>query len=189
MKSLVKSWLKSQPDECRSNLENWLGDYFSRGLEWVLKQVRTLRRTSLFICVTTVNLQILLSVFLRSHSSSISLNVFLFFVLSLSLPIFLPLFLSLLLTLFLSLPLSLTCSLPLSRCLSRSLSLSEQSFSHIEVKGRSMFTLRAKSSPEMYPNTHTHVPKHSFTDTHEWVGVNVHVCVWARTRVCLQDKG
>ncbi|KAK6296185.1 hypothetical protein J4Q44_G00338980 [Coregonus suidteri] len=36
--ALVKSWLKGQPDECRSNLENWMGDYFHRGLDWVLKQ-------------------------------------------------------------------------------------------------------------------------------------------------------
>ncbi|XP_028817493.1 cytoplasmic dynein 2 heavy chain 1 isoform X3 [Denticeps clupeoides] len=36
--SLVKSWLKNQPDECRHNLENWLGDYFKKGLDWVLKQ-------------------------------------------------------------------------------------------------------------------------------------------------------
>lgn len=37
--ALVKSWLKGQPEECRSNLENWLGDYFHRALDWVLKQV------------------------------------------------------------------------------------------------------------------------------------------------------
>uniref|UniRef100_W5MJK1 Cytoplasmic dynein 2 heavy chain 1 n=1 Tax=Lepisosteus oculatus TaxID=7918 RepID=W5MJK1_LEPOC len=36
--SLVKSWLKTQTDECRSNLENWIGDYFEKGLDWVLKQ-------------------------------------------------------------------------------------------------------------------------------------------------------
>ncbi|KAJ7995299.1 hypothetical protein DPEC_G00243100 [Dallia pectoralis] len=36
--ALVKSWLKGQRDEHRGNLENWMGDYFHRGLEWVLKQ-------------------------------------------------------------------------------------------------------------------------------------------------------
>ncbi|KAL2095874.1 hypothetical protein ACEWY4_008022 [Coilia grayii] len=36
--ALVKSWLKNQADECRCNLESWLGDYFTRGLDWVLKQ-------------------------------------------------------------------------------------------------------------------------------------------------------
>lgn len=40
--ALVKSWLRRQPDECRSNLENWLGDYFQRALNWVLKQVSCL---------------------------------------------------------------------------------------------------------------------------------------------------
>ncbi|XP_029026743.1 cytoplasmic dynein 2 heavy chain 1 isoform X2 [Betta splendens] len=36
--ALVKSWLRAQPEACRSNLENWLGDYFQRALDWVLKQ-------------------------------------------------------------------------------------------------------------------------------------------------------
>ncbi|XP_047450013.1 cytoplasmic dynein 2 heavy chain 1 isoform X3 [Mugil cephalus] len=36
--ALVKSWLRGQPEECRSNLENWLGDYFQRALDWALKQ-------------------------------------------------------------------------------------------------------------------------------------------------------
>ncbi|KAG5269301.1 hypothetical protein AALO_G00200500 [Alosa alosa] len=45
--SLVKSWLKTQPDECRCNLENWLGDYFTRGLDWVLKQNDFVVETSL----------------------------------------------------------------------------------------------------------------------------------------------
>ncbi|XP_058887125.1 cytoplasmic dynein 2 heavy chain 1-like [Acipenser ruthenus] len=36
--SLVKSWLQNQSDECRSNLENWIGDYFQKSLDWVLKQ-------------------------------------------------------------------------------------------------------------------------------------------------------
>ncbi|XP_062407923.1 dynein cytoplasmic 2 heavy chain 1 [Sardina pilchardus] len=47
VKSLVKSWLKTQPDECRCNLENWLGDYFTRGLDWVLKQNDFVVETSL----------------------------------------------------------------------------------------------------------------------------------------------
>ncbi|KAK2847119.1 hypothetical protein Q5P01_010118 [Channa striata] len=36
--ALVKSWLRGQSENCRSNLENWLGDYFQRALDWVLKQ-------------------------------------------------------------------------------------------------------------------------------------------------------
>lgn len=40
--ALVKSWLCNQPEECHSNLENWLGDYFQRALNWVLKQVAIL---------------------------------------------------------------------------------------------------------------------------------------------------
>ncbi|KAG7470921.1 hypothetical protein MATL_G00119020 [Megalops atlanticus] len=47
VKSLVKSWLKGQPDECRSNLENWIGDYFERSLDWVLKQNDFVVETSL----------------------------------------------------------------------------------------------------------------------------------------------
>ncbi|KPP72256.1 cytoplasmic dynein 2 heavy chain 1-like [Scleropages formosus] len=45
--SLVKSWLKSQPEECRSELENWIGDYFGRSLDWVLKQNDFVVETSL----------------------------------------------------------------------------------------------------------------------------------------------
>lgn len=37
--ALLKSWLMNQPEECLANLENWLGDYFQRALDWVLKQV------------------------------------------------------------------------------------------------------------------------------------------------------
>lgn len=37
--ALLKSWLRAQPEECYGNLENWLGDYFQRALDWVLKQV------------------------------------------------------------------------------------------------------------------------------------------------------
>ncbi|XP_029374274.1 cytoplasmic dynein 2 heavy chain 1 isoform X3 [Echeneis naucrates] len=45
--ALVKSWLKGQPEECRSNLENWLGDYFQQSLDWVLKQNDFVVETSL----------------------------------------------------------------------------------------------------------------------------------------------
>ncbi|KAM3875467.1 cytoplasmic dynein 2 heavy chain 1 [Diretmus argenteus] len=45
--ALLKSWLKGQPEECRSNLENWLGDYFHRALDWVLKQNDFVVETSL----------------------------------------------------------------------------------------------------------------------------------------------
>ncbi|KAM4743047.1 cytoplasmic dynein 2 heavy chain 1 isoform 3-T4 [Anableps anableps] len=45
--ALVKSWLRGQPEECRSNLENWLGDYFQRALDWVLKQNDFVVETSL----------------------------------------------------------------------------------------------------------------------------------------------
>uniref|UniRef100_A0AAV2J329 Cytoplasmic dynein 2 heavy chain 1 n=1 Tax=Knipowitschia caucasica TaxID=637954 RepID=A0AAV2J329_KNICA len=38
VKALVKSWLHNQPEHCRSNLENWLDDYFYRALDWVFKQ-------------------------------------------------------------------------------------------------------------------------------------------------------
>uniref|UniRef100_A0A3P9QAB0 Cytoplasmic dynein 2 heavy chain 1 n=1 Tax=Poecilia reticulata TaxID=8081 RepID=A0A3P9QAB0_POERE len=45
--ALVKSWIRGQPEECRSNLENWLGDYFQRALDWVLKQNDFVVETSL----------------------------------------------------------------------------------------------------------------------------------------------
>ncbi|XP_056229968.1 cytoplasmic dynein 2 heavy chain 1 isoform X2 [Seriola aureovittata] len=45
--ALVKSWLRGQPEECHSNLENWLGDYFQRALDWVLKQNDFVVETSL----------------------------------------------------------------------------------------------------------------------------------------------
>ncbi|XP_008299945.1 cytoplasmic dynein 2 heavy chain 1 [Stegastes partitus] len=45
--ALVKSWLRGQSEECRSNLENWLGDYFQRSLDWVLKQNDFVVETSL----------------------------------------------------------------------------------------------------------------------------------------------
>lgn len=40
--ALLKSWLSGQPEDCHSNLENWLGDYFHQALDWVLKQVKAL---------------------------------------------------------------------------------------------------------------------------------------------------
>ncbi|KAM9852784.1 cytoplasmic dynein 2 heavy chain 1 isoform 4-T4 [Aulostomus maculatus] len=45
--ALVKSWLWCQPEQCRSNLENWLGDYFHRALDWVLTQNDFVVETSL----------------------------------------------------------------------------------------------------------------------------------------------
>ncbi|XP_047247257.1 cytoplasmic dynein 2 heavy chain 1 isoform X2 [Girardinichthys multiradiatus] len=45
--ALVKSWLRGQPEECRNNLENWLGDYFQKALDWVLKQNDFVVETSL----------------------------------------------------------------------------------------------------------------------------------------------
>uniref|UniRef100_A0A3Q1BV91 Cytoplasmic dynein 2 heavy chain 1 n=1 Tax=Amphiprion ocellaris TaxID=80972 RepID=A0A3Q1BV91_AMPOC len=45
--ALVQSWLRGQSEECRSNLENWLGDYFQRSLDWVLKQNDFVVETSL----------------------------------------------------------------------------------------------------------------------------------------------
>ncbi|XP_058489722.1 dynein cytoplasmic 2 heavy chain 1 isoform X1 [Solea solea] len=45
--ALVKSWLSGQPEECRSNLGNWLGDYFQRALDWVIKQNDFVVETSL----------------------------------------------------------------------------------------------------------------------------------------------
>ncbi|XP_056138994.1 cytoplasmic dynein 2 heavy chain 1 [Lampris incognitus] len=45
--ALVTSWLRGQPEECCGNLENWLGDYFHRALDWVLKQNNFVVETSL----------------------------------------------------------------------------------------------------------------------------------------------
>ncbi|KAM9801492.1 cytoplasmic dynein 2 heavy chain 1 [Neosynchiropus ocellatus] len=45
--ALVKSWLVTQPEDCRTNLENWLGDYFQRSLDWVFKQNDFVVETSL----------------------------------------------------------------------------------------------------------------------------------------------
>uniref|UniRef100_A0A672FSM8 Cytoplasmic dynein 2 heavy chain 1 n=1 Tax=Salarias fasciatus TaxID=181472 RepID=A0A672FSM8_SALFA len=57
--ALVKSWLKCQPEECRSNLENWLGDYLQRSLDWVHKQNDFVVETSLvgtvFNCLSHLN--------------------------------------------------------------------------------------------------------------------------------------
>lgn len=43
LNALLKSWLRNQPEEYRQNLENWMGDYFEKALNWVLKQVSNLR--------------------------------------------------------------------------------------------------------------------------------------------------
>ncbi|XP_061923239.1 dynein cytoplasmic 2 heavy chain 1 isoform X1 [Entelurus aequoreus] len=45
--ALVKSWLLNQPEQCRSNLEGWLGDYFQQALDWVFKQNDFVVETSL----------------------------------------------------------------------------------------------------------------------------------------------
>ncbi|XP_044933442.1 cytoplasmic dynein 2 heavy chain 1 isoform X4 [Mustela putorius furo] len=45
--SLIKSWLKNQPPDFRNNLENWIGDYFEKALQWVLKQNDYVVETSL----------------------------------------------------------------------------------------------------------------------------------------------
>ncbi|XP_010727382.1 cytoplasmic dynein 2 heavy chain 1 [Meleagris gallopavo] len=47
LNSLIKSWLRSQPEECRYNLENWIGDYFEKALNWVVKQNDFVVETSL----------------------------------------------------------------------------------------------------------------------------------------------
>ncbi|XP_072706738.1 cytoplasmic dynein 2 heavy chain 1 isoform X3 [Ciconia boyciana] len=39
LNSLIKSWLRSQPEECRYHLENWIGDYFEKALNWVVKKI------------------------------------------------------------------------------------------------------------------------------------------------------
>ncbi|XP_023565248.1 cytoplasmic dynein 2 heavy chain 1 [Octodon degus] len=45
--SLIKSWLRNQPINYRSNLENWISDYFEKALQWVLKQNDYVVETSL----------------------------------------------------------------------------------------------------------------------------------------------
>ncbi|PNI44695.1 DYNC2H1 isoform 3 [Pan troglodytes] len=47
LNSLIKSWLRNQPAEYRNNLENWIGDYFEKALQWVLKQNDYVVETSL----------------------------------------------------------------------------------------------------------------------------------------------
>ncbi|XP_038236236.1 cytoplasmic dynein 2 heavy chain 1 isoform X1 [Dermochelys coriacea] len=47
LNSLIKSWLRNQPEECRHNLENWIGDYFEKALNWILKQNDYVVETSL----------------------------------------------------------------------------------------------------------------------------------------------
>ncbi|XP_015268586.1 PREDICTED: cytoplasmic dynein 2 heavy chain 1 [Gekko japonicus] len=47
LNSLIKSWIRNQPEECRHNLENWIGDYFEKALNWVLKQNDYVVETSL----------------------------------------------------------------------------------------------------------------------------------------------
>uniref|UniRef100_A0A8D0H431 Cytoplasmic dynein 2 heavy chain 1 n=1 Tax=Sphenodon punctatus TaxID=8508 RepID=A0A8D0H431_SPHPU len=47
LNSLKKSWLRNQPEECRHNLENWIGSYFDKALQWVLKQNDYVVETSL----------------------------------------------------------------------------------------------------------------------------------------------
>ncbi|KAJ8798091.1 hypothetical protein J1605_001582 [Eschrichtius robustus] len=46
LNSLIKSWLRNQPPKYRNNLENWIGDYFEKALQWVLKQVFNWARES-----------------------------------------------------------------------------------------------------------------------------------------------
>ncbi|XP_075448514.1 cytoplasmic dynein 2 heavy chain 1 isoform X2 [Ascaphus truei] len=45
--SLIRSWLRSQPENCRHNLENWIGEYFEKALNWALKQNDFVVETSL----------------------------------------------------------------------------------------------------------------------------------------------
>ncbi|XP_053561557.1 cytoplasmic dynein 2 heavy chain 1 [Bombina bombina] len=45
--SLIRSWLRGQPENYRHNLENWIGDYFEKALSWVLKQNDFVVETSL----------------------------------------------------------------------------------------------------------------------------------------------
>ncbi|XP_009895076.2 cytoplasmic dynein 2 heavy chain 1 [Dryobates pubescens] len=47
LNSLIQSWLRSQPEECRYNLENWIGDYFEKALNWVVKKNDSVVETSL----------------------------------------------------------------------------------------------------------------------------------------------
>ncbi|CAH2225380.1 cytoplasmic dynein 2 heavy chain 1 [Pelobates cultripes] len=47
LNSLIRSWLRGQPENLRNNLENWIGDYFEKGLNWVLIQNDFVVETSL----------------------------------------------------------------------------------------------------------------------------------------------
>ncbi|KAJ7398962.1 hypothetical protein BTVI_119896 [Pitangus sulphuratus] len=47
LNALIKSWLRGQPEECRYNLENWIGDYFEKALNWVVKKNDSVVETSL----------------------------------------------------------------------------------------------------------------------------------------------
>ncbi|KAG8584671.1 hypothetical protein GDO81_004716 [Engystomops pustulosus] len=47
LNSLIRSWLRGQPETHRHNLENWIGDYFEKALNWVLKQNDFVVETSL----------------------------------------------------------------------------------------------------------------------------------------------
>ncbi|KAG8452968.1 hypothetical protein GDO86_004684 [Hymenochirus boettgeri] len=47
LQSLIRSWLRGQPEHIRPNLENWIGDYFEKALNWVLKQNDFVVETSL----------------------------------------------------------------------------------------------------------------------------------------------
>ncbi|NXC70641.1 DYHC2 protein, partial [Anhinga anhinga] len=47
LNSLIKSWLRNQPEECRYKLENWIGDYFEKALNWVVKKNDFVVETSL----------------------------------------------------------------------------------------------------------------------------------------------
>ncbi|XP_075054902.1 cytoplasmic dynein 2 heavy chain 1 [Mixophyes fleayi] len=47
LNSLIRSWLRGQPETHRHNLENWIADYFEKALNWVLKQNDFVVETSL----------------------------------------------------------------------------------------------------------------------------------------------
>ncbi|XP_077154625.1 cytoplasmic dynein 2 heavy chain 1 isoform X4 [Ranitomeya variabilis] len=47
LNSLIRSWLRGQPEAHRHNLESWIGDYFEKALNWVLKQNDFVVETSL----------------------------------------------------------------------------------------------------------------------------------------------
>ncbi|XP_069615312.1 cytoplasmic dynein 2 heavy chain 1 [Ranitomeya imitator] len=47
LNSLIRSWLRGRPEAHRHNLESWIGDYFEKALNWVLKQNDFVVETSL----------------------------------------------------------------------------------------------------------------------------------------------